>query len=64
MRAGPEPVVTIIYYMGERPIPVADAHRPESSDSLEGERGVSRVCLEQSEVLVPGGSDVQLKGLV
>ena len=64
MRANPEPVVAVIRFVRERAVSITDPDGPEGADSLEVERGVSRVCLEQGVVLVRSRANVRRQGLV
>lgn len=52
MRSDPEPDAIIAVRYGESPVSNADASRPVRSDSLEVQRWMSGILLEQFEICI------------
>ena len=52
MRPDPPPEHAVINVHAERPIVIADTHRPEATDCLEMERRVTRIRFQTLELLV------------
>lgn len=64
MGANPEPEDTVFHLDGQRPVMNAYSHGPEGAGSLEVQRRVIRIRLQQHEGSVRDGLNTGRKGFV